>query len=75
MGLRSDQTADEHHQFLEEKWGKDGSILTAGCTDYHFDRHFPISKAIGTRFEGFVSFPVAQGVAEQRRCATDGSAL
>jgi hypothetical protein len=64
MGLRSDQTADEHHRFLEEKWGKGGSILTAGCMDYRFDRHFPISKAIGFRFECFVFSSIAHGAAE-----------
>jgi hypothetical protein len=64
MGFRSDQTADEHHRFVEEKWGTDGSILTAGCMDYRFDRHFAISKTWGGRQESFVSFPVAQGAAE-----------
>jgi hypothetical protein len=64
FGLRSDQAADEHHRFLEEKWGKDGSILTAGCMDYRFDRHFAISKAVGIRSECFVCFPCVQGAAE-----------
>jgi hypothetical protein len=64
MGVRSDQTADEHHHALEEKWGKDGSILTAGCMDYRFDRHFPILKAIGTRLEMFMFSPIAHGAAE-----------
>jgi hypothetical protein len=64
MGFRSDQTADEHHRFLEEKWGKDGSVLTAGCMDYRFDRHFAISKAIGARIEVFVRSPFPQGAAE-----------
>jgi hypothetical protein len=64
MGLRTEQMADEHNRFMEEKWEKDGSILTAGCMDYRFDRHFVISKAVGTRFEYFVSFPFAQGVTE-----------
>jgi hypothetical protein len=64
MGFRSDQTADEYHRVLEEKWGEDGSILTAGCMDYRFDRHFAISKAIGFRFETFVAYPIAQGAAE-----------
>jgi hypothetical protein len=64
MGLRTDQTADEHHRFLEEKWGKDGSILTTGCMDYRFDRHFAISQAIGSRAEYFIFNPFPQGVAE-----------
>jgi hypothetical protein len=64
MGTRTDQTADEHHRFLEEKWGEDGSILTAGCMDYRFDRHFAISKAVGGRVEGFVMYPIAHGAAE-----------
>jgi hypothetical protein len=64
MGTRTDQTADEHHQVLKEKWGKDGSILTAGCMDYRFDRHFAISKAIGFRSECFVAYPFVQGAAE-----------
>jgi hypothetical protein len=64
MGLRTDQTAEENHRFFEEKWGKDGSILTTGCMDYRFDRHFAISKTTGARDEAFLCFPVAQGVAE-----------
>jgi hypothetical protein len=64
MGNRSGQTADEHHRVLEEKWGKDGSILTAGCMDYRFDRHFTVSKAVGSRFEQFVAFPSVQGASE-----------
>jgi hypothetical protein len=64
MVLRTDQTAEENHQFLEDKWGKDGSILTAGCMDYRFDRHFAISMTIGARNECFLCFPVAQGAAE-----------
>jgi hypothetical protein len=64
MGVRTEQTADEHNRFLEEKWGEDGSILTAGCMDYRFDRHFAISKATGSRAEYFVSFPFAQSVTE-----------
>jgi hypothetical protein len=64
MGLRTEQTADENHRFLEEKWGEDGSILTAGCMDYRFDRHFAISKAIGARVENFVCYPFPQGAAE-----------
>jgi hypothetical protein len=64
MGLRTDQTAEEHHRLLEEKWGKDGSILTTGCMDYRFDRHFAISKTFGGRAENFLDFPFPQGAAE-----------
>jgi hypothetical protein len=64
MGLRTDQTADKNHRFIEEKWGKDGSILTAGCMDYRFDRHFVISKTTGFRLANFICHLFAQGVAE-----------
>jgi hypothetical protein len=64
IGLRTDQTADEHCRFLVDKWGKDGSILTAGCMGYRFDRHFAISKATGARHEGFLQHAFVQGVAE-----------
>jgi hypothetical protein len=64
MTLRTDQTADEYHRFLEEQWGKDGSILTASCMDYRFDRHFAISKSMGMRLEPFLGNPFVQGVAE-----------
>jgi hypothetical protein len=64
IGLPTEQTADEQHRVIKEKWGKDGSILTAGYMDYRFDRHFAISQTFGGRFEQFVSFAVAQGVAE-----------
>jgi hypothetical protein len=64
MGNRSDQTADAHHRVLEEKWGEDGSILSAGCMDYRFDRHFAISKAIGMKFEQLMAFSFAQGATE-----------
>jgi hypothetical protein len=64
MGLRTDQTADENHRFLEDKWGEDGSILTTRCMDYRFDRHFAISKTFGSRNEPFVFFSFPQGAAE-----------
>jgi hypothetical protein len=32
--------------------------------EYRFDRHFMISQAIGTRFDGCLFFPTARGVAE-----------
>jgi hypothetical protein len=78
MGNRSDQTAGEYHRILEEKWGKDGSILTTGCMDYRFDRHLAISKAIGFRFEILVAVrgPISTRRGRAlRRCATDGSAV
>jgi hypothetical protein len=65
MSFRStDQTAEMHQQLLDEKWGRDGSLLTAGCMQYSFDRHYAIAKGIGARMALYLMFPVARGVAE-----------
>jgi hypothetical protein len=65
MGLRStDETAEMHQQLLEAKWGTDGSVLTAGCMDYRFDRPFMITQGIGTRIDSSLSMVHARGVAE-----------
>jgi hypothetical protein len=65
MPFRStDQTAEMHQQLLDEKWGRDGSILVAGCMQYSFDRHYAIAKGIGARLDLFLFFPVARAVAE-----------
>jgi hypothetical protein len=65
MSFRStDQTAEMHQQLLDEKWGRDGSILVAGCMQYSFDRHYAIAKGIGGRVDTYLMLPVAQGVAE-----------
>jgi hypothetical protein len=65
MGLRStDETAEMHQQLLEAKWGKDGSVLTAGCMDYRFDRHFMITQGFGNRTDNSLIFVQARGVAE-----------
>jgi hypothetical protein len=60
----TDETAKMHHQLLEAKWGKDGSILTAGCMEYRFDRHFMIAQGIGCMSDSsFINY-TARGVAE-----------
>jgi hypothetical protein len=65
MSFRStDQTAKMHQQLLDEKWEQDGSILTAGCMQYSFDRHYTIAKGIGLRIDCYLFQPVARGVAE-----------
>jgi hypothetical protein len=65
MNLRStDETAQMHQQLLEAKWGGDGSVLTAGCMDYRFDRHFMISQGIGARCDTSLYTVHARGVAE-----------
>jgi hypothetical protein len=65
MSFRStDQTAEMHQQLLDEKWGRDGSILTVGCMQYSFDRHYAIAKGIGNRLDNFLNYPMARGVAE-----------
>jgi hypothetical protein len=60
----TDQTAEMHQQLLDEKWGRDGSILTAGCMQYSFDRHYAIAKGIGSRQDTCLCYPLARGVAE-----------
>jgi hypothetical protein len=53
-----------HQQLLDEKWGRDGSILTAGCMQYSFDRHYAIAKGIGSRLDPYLFHPTARAVAE-----------
>jgi hypothetical protein len=60
----TDQTAEMHQQLHDEKWGRDGSILTAGCMQYSFDRHYAIAKGIGARLDCYLCWPMVRGVAE-----------
>jgi hypothetical protein len=53
-----------HQQLLDGTWGGDGSIVTAGCMQYSFDRHYAIGKGIGSTFDYFLFLPVARAVAE-----------
>jgi hypothetical protein len=65
MPFRStNQTAEMHQQLFHGKWGRDGSILTAGCMQYSFDRHYAIAKGIGSRMDTSLFLPMARGVAE-----------
>jgi hypothetical protein len=65
MPFRStDQTAEMYQQLFDEKWGRDGSVLTAGCMQYSFDRHYAIAKGIGSRLDNYLYFPMVRGVAE-----------
>jgi hypothetical protein len=60
----TDQTAEMYHQLLDEKWGRDCSLLTNGCMQYSFDRHYAIAKGIGTRQDNFLYYSVGHAVAE-----------
>jgi hypothetical protein len=64
MNRSTDETAEMHRQLLDAKWGQDGSILTACCMDYSFNRHYAIAKGIGMRFDTNMFFPCGQAVAE-----------
>jgi hypothetical protein len=65
MPFRStEEAAEVHQQLLDEKWGRDGSILVAACMKYSLARHYEIAQGIGTRSDGGLVFPLAQGVAE-----------
>jgi hypothetical protein len=65
MPTRSTEEAAElHQQLLDEKWGRDGSILVAACMKYSFARHYEIAQGVGTRQDSYLYFPLAQGVAE-----------
>jgi hypothetical protein len=65
MPLRStEEAAEVHQQLLDEKWGRDGSILVAACMKYSFARHYEIAHGIGMRGDNYLPLPLAQGVAE-----------
>jgi hypothetical protein len=64
MFRSTDQTAEMHQQLLDEKWGRDGSILAAGCMEYSFARHYVIAKGIGSRMDQYLWLPLARGGAE-----------
>jgi hypothetical protein len=65
MPFRStDQTVEMHQQLLDEQWGRDGSLLTAGCMEYSFDRHYAVAKGIGARLDSYLFYPLGRGVAE-----------
>jgi hypothetical protein len=65
MPYRStDQTAEMHQQLVDKKWGRDGSVLVAGCMQYSFDRHYAIAKGIGARLGWNLFLPIARVVAE-----------
>jgi hypothetical protein len=60
----TDEMAEMYHQILEANWGKDGSILTTGCMEYRFDRHFMITQGIGNMADNSLAHYAARGVAE-----------
>jgi hypothetical protein len=64
MNRSTDETAEMHQQLLDEKWGRDGSILAAGCMEYSFDRHHAIAKGVGSRLDYFMIYASGQAVAE-----------
>jgi hypothetical protein len=66
MSMRSTDVAVEVQQWcLEVKWGRDGSIATAACMAYRFERHFDISQSLAAGYDAFIymQYPVAQYVA------------
>jgi hypothetical protein len=65
MTCRStDDMAEMHQQFLDEKWGRDGSIFAASCMEYSSNRHYAIAKRIGHRLSNYLIMPVGRAVAE-----------
>jgi hypothetical protein len=65
MPMRSTDAAVEVQQrCLEVKWGRDGSILTAACIAYRFERHFDISQGLAAGWDAVMQHPAAQYVAE-----------
>jgi hypothetical protein len=65
MPVRSmDEAVEVQQRCLEVKWGRDGSIFTATCMTYRFERHFDISQGLATGYDLFTQHPLAQYVAE-----------
>jgi hypothetical protein len=65
MPVRStDEAVGVQQRCLEVKWGRDGSILTAACMAYRFERHFDISQGLAAGYDFFMNHPYAQCVAE-----------
>jgi hypothetical protein len=65
MPMRSTDEAVEVQQRCQEaKWGRDGSIFTATCMAYRFERHFDISQGLAAGFDGNMMQPCAQYLAE-----------
>jgi hypothetical protein len=65
MPVRSTDEAVEVQQRCHEvKWGRDGSIATAACMAYRFERHFDISQGLALGYDIFMQYPLALFVAE-----------
>jgi hypothetical protein len=65
MPVRStNETCEVHQRCLEAKWGRDGSIFTAACMAYRFERHFDISQGLAAGYDLLMQHPCAQYVAE-----------
>jgi hypothetical protein len=65
MSVRStDEAVEVQQRCLEVKWGRDGSILTAACMGYRFERHYDISQGLAAGYDGFMQHPGGQYVAE-----------
>jgi hypothetical protein len=60
----TDEAVEVQQQCHEAKWGRDGSIATAACMAYSFERHFDISQGLAAGYDLFMQHPVAQFVAE-----------
>jgi hypothetical protein len=65
MPVRStDKTVEVQQRCQEVQWGRDGSIFTAACIAYRFERHFDIAQGLAARFDCFMQHPYAQFVTE-----------
>jgi hypothetical protein len=65
MIVRSTNEAVEVQQrCLEVKWGRDGSIFTAACMVYCFERHTDIAQGLAAGYDCFLQHPYAQFLAE-----------
>jgi hypothetical protein len=65
MPVRSTDEAVEVQQRCHEvHWGQDGSIFTAACMAYRFERHFDISQGLAAGYDCFMQYSFAQYLAE-----------
>jgi hypothetical protein len=60
----TDEAVEVQQQCQEAKWGRDGSIATAACMAYRFERHFDLAQGLAIGYDLFMQHPLAQHVAE-----------
>jgi hypothetical protein len=65
MMMRStDKVVEVYQQCQEVQWGRDGSIFTAACMAYRFERHFDISQGLAAGYDLFMQLPFPQCMSE-----------